>query len=287
VIPRFRLERPATLEAALEAQARAPDDSAYLAGGTELLQVMKMGLMEVACLVDLKGLPGLAVIGSGPDGALEIGALATHREIERSALVATHLPELVALEHGVANPRVRATGTIGGNLAFAEPHSDPATFLVVCGALVELVGAAGSRTVPVDGFVTGPLTTVRAPGEILRAIRIPAAQPGEGRAYEKIAFYERPTTSVAVATTVRDGRVVRATVVVGSVTDVPTRLPAVATALAGVALTDLGDVMRGLRRDPPDEIDAFGDHTGSADYKRHLTWELVARATFRAAGVAA
>ena len=287
MIPRFRLERPATLEAALEAKARAPDDTAYLAGGTELLQVMKMGLMEVACLIDLKGLPGLAGIGAGADGALEVGALATHREIERSALVSTHLPELAALEHRVANPRVRATGTIGGNLAFAEPHSDPATFLVACGALVDLVGAAGSRSLPVDGFVTGPLSTVRRPDEILRAVRIPAAEPGEGRAYEKIAFYERPTTSVAVAATVRDGRVVRATVVVGSVTDVPTRLPAVEMALAGVALTDLAGAMRAFRRDPPDQIDAFTDHTGSADYKRHLTWELVARATFRATGLAA
>lgn len=287
MIPRFRLERPTTLEAALDAQARAPDDTAYLAGGTELLQVMKMGLTEFACLIDLKGLPGLAGIAVGPDGALEIGALATHREIERSALVATHLPELVALEHRVANPRVRATGTIGGNLAFAEPHSDPATFLVACGALVDLVGTAGSRSLLVDRFVMGPLSTVRRPDEILRGVRIPAAEPGEGRAYERIAFYERPTTSVAVAATVRDGQVVRATVVVGSVTDVPTRLPAVEMALAGVALTDLADAIRALRRDPPDEIDAFGDHTGSADYKRHLTWELVTRATFRAAGLAA
>jgi carbon-monoxide dehydrogenase medium subunit len=287
MIPRFRLDRPATFEAALEARNSDRDESAYLAGGTELLQVMKMGLTQVSHLIDLKGIPGLRDIGIGADGALEIGALATHREIERSALVARHLPEFVALERRVANLRVRATGTIGGNLAFAEPHSDPAPFLIACGATVELTGAGGTRTVPLDGFIVGPLATVREDDEILRAIRVPAAVPGEGRAYEKLAFFERPTVSVAVAATVRDGRISEAIVVVGSVTDTPTRLSATAKSLVGRDLNELDEMIAGLWRDPPDAIDAFTDQTGSADYKRHLAWQLVGRATRRATGMLA
>ncbi|MGH2406508.1 MAG: FAD binding domain-containing protein [Candidatus Limnocylindrales bacterium] len=287
MIPRFRLDRPATIEAALEARNRDRDESAYMAGGTELLQVMKMGLTQVSHLIDLKGIPGLRDIGIGADGVLEIGALATHRDIERSALVARALPEFVALERGVGNVRVRATGTIGGNLAFAEPHSDPAPFLIACGATVELTGAGGIRTVPLDGFIAGPLATIREDDEILRAIRIPATAAGEGRAYEKLAFAERPTVSVAVAATVRDGRVAHASIVLGSVTDTPISLAATAKALVGRDLHELDDVIASLLHDPPDAIDAFTDQNGSADYKRHLAWQLVGRATRRATGLLA
>jgi carbon-monoxide dehydrogenase medium subunit len=282
MIPRFSFERPTTLDGALEAQAKDPDYSAYLAGGTELLQVMKMGLTQVDHVIDLKGLPGLRQIRTATDGGLEIGSLVTHREIERSSEVAARLPELVALEHRVANPRVRATGTIGGNLAFAEPHSDPATFLLACGALIDLIGADGPRTVPIAQFFSGPLATVRRPNEILRAIRITPAGPDQRRAYEKFALFERPSASAAVTMTVSDGRIVQATVVVGSVTDAPTILISTGMALAGTALSDVDDVMRAIRRDPPDEISVYGDYSGSADYKLHIAWEMVARAASRA-----
>src|SRR5262245_32013126 len=123
----------------------AGGDAAYLAGGTELLQVMKMGLLQVDRLVDLKGIAALRGIAAEGD-AIVIGALTTHREIERSPIVRDRLPELAALEHRVANARVRTSGTLGGNLAFAEPHSDPATLLLAVGATIVLVGPKGTRT---------------------------------------------------------------------------------------------------------------------------------------------
>ena len=84
------------------------------------------------------------------DGAIEIGAAATHRSIERSALVREKQPVLAELESHVANVRVRATGTLGGNLCFAEPHSDPATLLLVLGGSVRMEGASGARELPVQ-----------------------------------------------------------------------------------------------------------------------------------------
>ena len=286
MIPRFRLERPATLEAAFEAMAAGSGDAAYLAGGTELLQVMKMGLLQVDRLVDLKGIATLRGIELDGD-AVVIGALATHREIERSPLVREHLPELAALEHRVANPRVRTTGTLGGNLAFAEPHSDPATQLLAVNAVIELAGPAGARTTTIDGFLAGPLVTNREPDEIIRAIRVPLPRSGEGRAYEKIAFRERPTASIAVVVTRDAERITDARVVVGSLTDVPTVLPGAAHALRNAAPDDAAAIAAGWRADPPDAIDAADDHTGSADYKRHLAWELIARATTRSIAAAA
>ena len=107
------------------------------AGGTELLLVMKLGFAEYGHLVDVKGIPELRRL-EAEDGALVIGGGVTHRTLERSALVREGWPALAAMERSVANVRVRGAGTLGGNLAFSDPHSDPATFLLAAEAEVEL-----------------------------------------------------------------------------------------------------------------------------------------------------
>ena len=279
VIPRFSLERPTSLIEAFQAHAAAGGDAAWLAGGTELLQVMKMGFAQFGTLIDLKRIADLRGVEVTPDGRLRIGAATTHRAIERSEVVREHAPALAALEAHLANIRVRNTGTIGGNLAFAEPHSDPATLLLACGATVELVAPGGRRELGIDEFVLGPLWTAREPGEIIVAIHLPPAGVGTGRAYDKIKFFERPAASVAVTMTVVDGSISRSTVAVGSLTERPTIVPGAGDALVGTAAD-----LRAL--DPPVRvaIESFGDLdigadlNGSADYKRHLAGVLLGRA---------
>lgn len=282
MIPRFSLARPRTVEEALAefAAGNGDGEAAYLAGGTELLQVMKMGLAPYATLVDLTGLEPLRGVAVEPDGMLVIGALTTHREIERSPLVRERVPALAGLARHVANVRVRSTGTLGGNLAFAEPHSDPATFLLACGASVELIGPGGQRDVPVAEFFVGPLTTVREPDEIVVRVRLPAAGAGEGRAYRKLAFFERPAASVAASLRIEAGAISGATISVGSCTETPVVLDDAGAALAGAEARPealqaaLGGLDRGL-----DGLDLVADLNGSVDYKRHLVGVLVARAT--------
>lgn len=274
---RFSLQRPTELDAALAAYGDATGDAAYIAGGTELLQVMKMGLAEFTTLIDLKGiseLSGIAMEG----GTLRIGATTTHRDIERSPVVATAAPALAALEGGVANVRVRNCGTLGGNIAFAEPHSDPATLLLVCDARVELAGNEGRREVPIADFTIGPLFTVREPDEVLVSIRIPAAQPDQGTSYAKVKFFERPAVSVAVRVRVADGAIESCSVAVGSLTDVPMLVPESAAALVGAPASEdgLAEVIDAAVA-PLHRLDAVEDHNGSADYKRHLASVLFAR----------
>lgn len=280
MIPRFALARPTTIADALAAFSATGGDAAYVAGGTELLQVMKMGFAQIGTLIDLKGIAELRGIAETDDGWLRIGAATTHREIERSPLVRRHTPGLAALEAGVANIRVRSTGTIGGNLAFAEPHSDPATFLLACGAVVELTGPSGTRELGIGEFVLGPLATAREADEIILAVRVPAAADGEGRAYEKLAFFERPAASVAVCLRVRDGVVADATVAVGSLTEVPEIVPAAAAALVGTAASPDALTVACGRAAPSAfaGLDAVADLNGSADYKRHLAAVLLDRA---------
>ncbi len=279
MIPRFGLARPATLQEALDVVTGASGDAAYFAGGTELLQVMKMGLAQVGTLVDLKAIPDLRGVDVAAGGWLRIGATTTHREVERSPVVRSALPALADLELHLANARVRNTGTLGGNLAFAEPHSDPATLLLACDAEVELTGPGGSRRLAIGDFVLGPLFTAREAEEILVAVHVPPRAVGEGRGYAKIKFFERPAASVAVRLSVADGRVAAATVAAGSLTDTPVLVPNAAASLVGAAVTG-AELAAAVERagEAMAELDAVGDHSGSADYKRYLAGVLLGRA---------
>ena len=279
MIPRFSLDRPGTLEEAFDAFATAGGDAAYIAGGTELLQVMKMGFAQFDTLIDLKRIADLQGVSIADDGSLWIGAATTHREIEQSQVVRTALPALSGLEREVANVRVRNTGTLGGNLAFAEPHSDPATLLVACGATIRLAGRGGSRTLPMDEFVVGPLVTAREDDEILVGVSVPARGSGEGRGYAKLAFFERPAASVGVRLTVEGGAISSATVAVGSIGEVPEVVERAGSGLVGVAarpdalaarVSELSDAFAA--------VDAVQDLNGSPDYKRHLAAVLTRQA---------
>lgn len=279
MIPRFALARPRSITEAFDAFDAAGGDAAWLAGGTELLQVMKMGLAQFGTLIDIKAIDDLRGLERSADGAVRIGALTTHRELERSALIAQELPGLASLEARVANVRVRNTGTIGGNLAFAEPHSDPATFFLACDATVRLVSTRGERGMGVADFVQGPLFTARDPDELLVDVTVPARAPGSGRAYDKIAFFERPAASVAVRLSVVDGAIGEATVAVGSLTEVPTLVPDASAAFLGIEARPealVGPV--GASVNAFGGLDVIADLNGSADYKRHLAGILLGRA---------
>src|SRR5687768_16822150 len=142
----FAIHQPATVAEAASLMREFGDDAAFYAGGTELLIVLKEHLAAVDHLIDLKRIPGLNEISIGDDGTtLVIGALATHRAIERDPLVRKYLPALAALEANVANVRVRAAGTLGGNLCFADPHSDPVTLLSALGATFTLDNGDAQR----------------------------------------------------------------------------------------------------------------------------------------------
>jgi carbon-monoxide dehydrogenase medium subunit len=279
VIPRFALARPRSLSDAFVAYDASGGDAAWLAGGTELLQVMKMGLAQFGTLIDIKAIADLRGLERNADGGLRIGALTTHRELERSPLIAEELPGLAALEARVANVRVRNTGTIGGNLAFAEPHSDPATFFLACDATVRLVGPRGRREMGVGEFVQGPLFTARDPDELLVDVIVPPRARATGRAYEKIAFFERPAASVAVRLAVVDGAIGEATVAVGSLTEVPTLVSDAGAALRGTEARP-GALAEPVRNATAafDGLDVIADLNGSSDYKRHLAGILLERA---------
>ena len=218
MIPRFELHRPSDLEEALALLGELEDVACY-AGGTELVQVMKMGFAQVRHLVDLKQIADLGGVHELPDGTLRIGATVTHREIEGSAAIGRRLPVLADLERQIANVRIRNVGTLGGNLCFAEPHSDPAALLLACEAKVNLAGPDDERrSLGLDEFLLDALTTAREEGEIMTDVTVPPLPADVRLAYRRLALTERPTVSVACRLRVTDaGRIEEPRIVVGSV----------------------------------------------------------------------
>jgi aerobic carbon-monoxide dehydrogenase medium subunit len=254
-LPPFALHRPTT---AAEVASLLGDDCVPYAGGTELLMAMRMGLIRPSALVDLKRVPELQELRV-VDGRLWIGAGVTHDRIAIDPLVAEHAAILAAAERTVGNARVRAQGTIGGNICFAEPRSDVSTVLVALDAELLLVSAAGERTVAAAEFFLGPYWTAREPDELLLAIVIPP--PGRTGVYVKFQTVERPTVAVAAVDLPTGG--VR--IVVGAVGDVP-----VSADYSRIEDVDAADLSA--------RIEPVTDIVGSERYKRHVTEVHVRRA---------
>jgi len=262
------------------------DEAVIYSGGTELLLLLKLGFAAFGHLVDIKPIDELHELRV-EDGALSVGAAVTHRELERSSLVRDGWPDFVEMERRVANVRVRSTGSLGGNLAFADPHSDPATFLLAAGADVELGRDDARRTIPLADFILGPYETALAPGELLCAIRLPAMGAGSAMSHLRFAFHERPAATVSASMSVEGGRVSDVRIAVGSVGVVPVSVPGT-DALVGQPATALDETtLREIGRAGAETAEPVSDSNGSDDYKGALVQTLVVRAAIEAARSAA
>ena len=257
--------------------ARFGVDAAIYAGGTELLIVMKERLAHFSHLIDIKRIPGLKEIDFDAERReLSIGAVATHRDLEHSPLVREKFPVLGTMAAAVANIRVRNAGTIGGNLCFAEPHSDPATLLTALDARLTLASTSGTRQLSMASFITGLMETARHHDEVLVTITVPEPRANAGVAYERFKLHERPTAAVAAVIEVDDRAITGARVVAGSVGERPQRLSETETILCGqpavAATADIaGEIIR-------DEVETSGDIFESEAYTRQLARTVGRRA---------
>lgn len=258
MIPAFELSRPTTLEEAIHDVA---DGGIPYVGGTELIAAMQIGLVAPPHLVDLKRVTELTGIRVTETG-LSIGASTRHHEISGSADVQAHAPLLAKACSLLGNQRVRATGSIGGNICFADPRSDVTTVLFALKATVQLRSADGSRTVPIDEFVLGEMESDCQEGELLEAIHIPPARIGH--VYVRHQPAEYPTVCIALVQSLdRTGAPV--TIVVGAVGERPQVFEA-----PSLDRIDLDQILPGL--------DVIPDLNGSESYKRHLAGVFIGRA---------
>jgi len=274
----FALHRPSTLHDAGQLLDEYRGESVLYAGGTELLVLLKEGFLRPAHLIDVKRVPGLSDI-LVEDGSVIVGATATHRTIERSPVLRASCPIVPAVAQHVANVRVRNVGTVGGNLAFADPHSDLATLFLALDGRVRLWRRGVEREVPLADFVRGPYETARQDDEIVTAVRLFPWPARTAATYVKYGFHERPTLGIALALTLdADARTVeKARLAVGCVGPRPERL-SIESELRGRTLVEvLADADR-LASAAAESIEPIDDLHGSADYKRDMTRVFVRRA---------
>jgi carbon-monoxide dehydrogenase medium subunit len=182
------------------------------------------------------------------------------------------------MERRVANVRVRSVGTLGGNLCFSDPHSDPATFLLASGAELVCRRGAAERTIPIGEFVRGPYETALGPHELLTEIRIPVLPAGTAAfVHEKFATHERPALTVSCFMRAEDGHVAEARIAVGSVSATPGRVSEAENLLLGLHVESGADQLRVAGEIAADAVAPLADLNGSVEYKRNLVRVFVSR----------
>jgi len=274
---RFNYEAPRSLAEAIALLHDGGDYAKVLAGGQSLVPLMKLRFASPDLIVDINNVPGLDYHRADPDGTLRIGALCRHATLERSDLLASSQPTMAAAAPLIADPIVRTRGTLVGSLCHADPQGDWASVVTALGGSVVAQGPAGRRTIPLDGFVTGPFENVLAPDEIAVEAVIPAAQGTRSGGYLKLErrVGDFATVGVAVALETSGAVVTRAGIGLTGVGGSTIAATEAAQSLTGQPLTAqaiarAGDLAAAAARPRT-------DHRGSADYKRHMVRTFVVR----------
>ncbi|MFN8581331.1 MAG: xanthine dehydrogenase family protein subunit M [Gemmatimonadaceae bacterium] len=278
---RFDYHAPSTVDEALALMAQHGDDAKLLAGGHSLIPAMRFRLAQPAVLIDLNRLDGLRYVRE--DGnALAIGAMTPEVLIEESDVVRRSYALLRDAAQVIADPLVRNRGTVGGNLAHADPANDHPAVMLAYGASLVATGPKGKRTIAIDDFFKGLFENALEPGEMLTEIRIPKPGAGSGGAYEKLErkVGDYATSAVAVQLTMNGGTISGVRIGLTNVNPVPMRAVKAEAALAGKALSDAS--LEAAGQAAAAECEPSADLRGSVDYKRDVTRVLTKRAIQRA-----
>ena len=269
--------RPATVAEACTL-ARRLEDARFLAGGTELLVLLKQGRAQACHLIALDAIPELRIIRDGRTH-LHIGALATLSEVAESPAVNAAFPALVEAIGTMAAVQIRNRATIGGNFCAAVPCADTAPICIVSQAKLRVVGPDGERTVPAESFFVGPRQTVLEPGELLVEILVPHPPAGSGASYQRFGRRHAMTLAVAgvaVRLVIEHDRIIDGRVALASVAPMPLWAEAVGKAMVGQAPSDA--VFADIARQAAAAARPITDVRGTVDFRRSLVETLTLRA---------
>ena len=182
----FAFAAPETLEQLVALLVERGPAARLLAGGTDLIVRLRSGRAVPALVVDIKRVRDLSREIDEADGVLRIGAAVTMRTITGDARVRRHFPALIESASVVGSVQIRNRATLAGNICNASPAADTAPALLVYGAIVNIVGPAGARRVPLDGFFAGPGRTVLQPAELVSSIDLPIPTAPAGAAFGRV-----------------------------------------------------------------------------------------------------
>jgi len=273
----FDYHAPSTLSEALSLLDGAPN-AKILAGGHSLIPMMKLRLAEPDALIDLGKTRGLRYIRETADGGLAIGAMATYYDAITSDAVQANAHVIAEAASQVADPQVRNMGTVGGSLSHADPAADLPAVMLALGAELVATSGGGERVIAADDFFVDLFTTALGAGEILTAIRIPAAARGTGAAYAKMANKASHFAIVgaAASVTVESGVCTAARIGITGAGASAYRARESESRLVGSDLSE-GAVFSAAGH-AADGVEMNEDIHASAEYREHLTKVFALRA---------
>ena len=250
-----------------------------LAGGHSLIPLLKLRLAMPTAVIDIGRVSELRGI-TRSEGSLRIGALTTHAEIAASADLRQSAAALAEAAAQIGDPAVRNRGTIGGNVAHADPASDLPTVLVALGAHIHVVGPRGERTIDAAHFFTGIMTTALAEDEIVSSVVVPAAGRGEASAYAKFAHpaSRYAVVGAAALVIVGQGKFSAVSAALGGLLPHARRLPSVEHALVHQPATEAAIAAAAARVLDDIGDQANGDLFASAEYRKAIAPVYVKRA---------
>jgi carbon-monoxide dehydrogenase medium subunit len=273
----FDLLKPRSLLEASELLMRHGDQARPIAGGTTLVILMKQRTLHYPYLVDLQSVAGLDQIREEEDG-VRIGALVTHRAVERSSLIRRSFPILAEAFSKIGNVRVRETASVGGNLAHADYRLDPPPPLLVYGAEVTASGPNGLRVIPLKDFFRGLYETSLGPAEILVDAKIPRPPAGSKATYLRhstLSANDWPCLSVAALLVKENGTCKDLRLALGGVAATPLLIRGLEHArdrrLDESLVNEILDIVN-------DQISPSSDFRGTEWYKRRMVRVFVRRA---------
>lgn len=278
----LRLVQPGSVAEASRALGELGERAKLYAGGAELLLLLRQQLIDVDVLVDIKRIAELRRFSTDTNG-MRIGSCMTHQELADHPVVRRQAPAFASAEAQVANPRVRHQGTLGGNLCFNDPHSDPGTVLLVHEASVKLADYECERQIPLEQFFQDMYATALKPHEVLTELQIPPLPRGMGSAYLRLHRYQRPTLGAAVAVRVVDGTIAACRLAIGCVGPKPLRLHDLEDQLKGQNVSDAQQIVSDNREPLRQLLRPVDDLLGSSDYKIHMSCVMIAQALEQAA----
>jgi carbon-monoxide dehydrogenase medium subunit len=263
----FDYKRAGSAAEAISLVSQYGDDAKFLAGGHSLLPLMKLRLAQPSVLVDIGRLGDLSYIRDAGDH-IAIGALTRHMDVEKSPVLAQHVPLLAHAAGHVGDPQVRHRGTIGGSIAHADPASDlPATTLAL-GATYVVQGGSGTREIAAKDFYKGFLESALRPDEMLTEIRVPKMN-GAGWSFQK---FNRRAQDWAIVGVAAWRRGIESGVALVNMGSTPVLATSVASAIAsGASVADAAESAAA-------EAEPQSDLNATSDYRKHLAKVLVRRA---------
>jgi carbon-monoxide dehydrogenase medium subunit len=273
----FEYHTPGSVQEALGLLGKL-DDAKILAGGHSLVPMMKLRLAQPKHLIDLRKVPGLG--GIKEEGAtIVIGAMTTHWEVESSKVLQAKCPVVADTAKIIGDPAVRNKGTIGGSLAHADPAADMPATVIALGAEFVCQGPKNRRTVKVDDWFQGLMSTALGEDELLVEIRVPALAAGTGSAYMKFAHPASRFAIVgaaAVITVDKQGTCTKAGVGITGAGTKAVRAKGVEAGLVGKRL-DAATIEAAAQK-AAEGVDVQADLQGSVEYKSHLCRVFARRA---------